>query len=118
MSFFNVTRNTILCVVVLMAVPLFTSARSKPENTKVEKKTIQVDKNLTVDGKTLIPGKYEVIIDSKKVSFERDGQMVATAPCDWKVLSFKSQFDSVTVSSNNVLQEIDFEGSNRALEVL
>jgi hypothetical protein len=110
--------SSILCAVVLFAVPMIASARPKSETTQVEKKTIDLDSQATVDGKTLTPGKYEVLIEGNKVSFERDGQSVVTAPCDWKTLPYKDPYNSTTFSAKNVLQELQFEGSNQALDVM
>jgi hypothetical protein len=115
---YHLTRNAILCAVALLAIPLFASARPKSETTQVEKKTIDLDHQATVDGKALTPGKYEVLIEGSKVSFERDGQNVVTAPCDWKTLPFKAPYNSTTFSAKNVLQELQFEGSNQALDVM
>ena len=118
MSFYRITRSAIFCAVALLAIPLFASARSKPSNTQMEKKSMELDKTATVDGKTLTPGKYEVVIEGNKVSFERDGQTVVTARCDWKTMQHKSPYDSKTFSANNVLLELEFEGSSQALEVM
>ncbi len=115
---YKVFSSSILCAVVLLAIPAFASARPKSENTKVEKKTVELSDQATVDGKTLMPGKYEVLIEGNKVTFEHDGQMVVTAPCDWKMLNFKPEYNSTTLSANKVLQELQFEGSNQALEVM
>lgn len=115
---FKVMGGSILCAVVLLAMPLFASARPKSESTQMEKKTIQMDSQATVDGKTLMPGTYEVLIEGNKVSFEHNGDTVVTAPCDWKTLQFKSKYNSMTFSANHVLQELQFEGSNQALDVM
>ncbi len=114
----KVTRSAILFAVAFLAIPLLASARPKSANTQMEKKSIELDKTATVDGKTLTPGKYEVLIEGNKVSFERDGQTVVTAPCDWKTMRNKSEYNSKTFSANNVLLELDFEGSKQALEVM
>lgn len=117
MLFYKVTRSAILCAVALLAIPLLASARPKSTNIQMEKKSIDLDRTATLDGKTLAPGKYEVLIEGNTVNFERDGRIVATAPCDWKTMQYKSQFDSTTLSAKNVLQELEFEGSNQALEI-
>lgn len=114
----KVTRNAIFFAVALIGVPLVASARPKSENTQVEKKTIQLDEQTTVDGKTLVPGKYEVLFDGNKVSFDRDGHTVATARCDWKTLGHKAQYNSTTLSANHSITELEFDGSNQALEVM
>jgi hypothetical protein len=114
----KVTRNVIFLAAALLAIPLFASARPKAENTQVEKKTIDLGSQSMVDGKTLTPGKYEVLIDGNTVSFEQDGRTVATARCDWKTLNYKSPYDSTTLSADKTITELEFEGSNRALEVM
>lgn len=114
----KVTRNAIFGAAALIAIPLVASARPKSENKQVEKKTIQLDMQTTVDGKNLAPGKYEVLIHGNQVSFDRDGRTVATARCDWKTLGRKSDYDSTTLSANHSITELEFGGSNRALEVM
>lgn len=114
----KVTRNIIFIAAGLLAIPLFASARPKTENTQVEKKTIELGSQTKVDGTTLMPGKYEVPIDGNKVTFDQDGHTMATARCDWKTLDYKSHYDSTTLSKNHSITEIEFEGSNRALEVM
>lgn len=101
-----------------MALPLVASARPKPENTQMEKKSIQLDSPATVDGKTLRPGQYEVLIDGNQVKFEHNGQMEAEARGSWKTLKFKAPYDSMTLSANKTLQELQFAGSNEALEIM
>jgi hypothetical protein len=118
MSVNNMIRTAGLFAIALMAMPLFASTRSNPVNTQVEKKSIKLDEATTVDGKTLKPGNYEVLIDGSKVSFEINGETVVTAPCNWKTMAHKSPYNSTTLSSKNVLQELQFEGSNQALDVL
>jgi len=115
---YKMIRGAILCAVALLALPLLASARPKSTNTQIEKKTIDLDRTAMVDGKALAPGKYEVLIEGNKVNFEQDGKTVATAPCDWKTLQNKSQYDSTTFSAQNVLQELEFEGSKQALEIM
>lgn len=118
MLIYKVTRSAILCAVALLAIPLLASARPKSENPQMEKKTIDLDRTATVDGKTLAPGKYEVLVEGDKVNFERDGKTVVTAPCDWKTMPYKSQYNSTTFSAKDVLQELEFAGSNQALEIM
>lgn len=112
------TLIAIFCAVALTASPVLLSARPNSDTTKTEKKSIQINDQATVDGKTLSPGKYEVLIEGNKVSFERNGRTVVTAPCSWKTLPTKSQYDSTTFSTSRALQEIQFEGKDQALEVM
>ena len=110
--------TSLLCGVALAALPLLASARPKPDTSRTEKTSIQIDKPATVDGTTLARGQYEIVIEGNKATFEHNGQTVVTAPIDWKATTYKSPYDSVTYSSNRVLQEIQFAGSDEALEVM
>jgi len=118
MSLYRVTCGAILSAFVLIAIPVMASPKPKAENPQMERKSLQLDSSATVDGKTLTPGRYEVLIEGNKVSFDHDGHTVATAPCNWKTLQFKPNYDSTTISANHVIQELQFEGSNQALEVM
>ncbi len=118
MSANRMNRTAFLCGIALMAMPLVASARSGATSTKVEKKSFLLDDPATIDGKTLKPGKYEVVINGNKANFEVNGRTVVTASCNWKTMNFKAPYDSLSISSHKVLQEIQFEGSNKALEVL
>jgi hypothetical protein len=118
MSFYKITTNLGLAAIAFLALPLLASARPKTTNPETEKKTIQLNDPANVDGKTLAPGKYEVMIEGNKVSFEHSGEAVVTAPCDWKTMDHKSPYNSTTFSANRTIQEIQFEGSNQALEVM
>ena len=118
MSLYRVTCGAILCAFALIAIPVMASPKPKIENPQMEKKSLQLDNSATVDGKTLAPGTYEVLIEGNKVSFDQDGHTVVTAPCNWKTLQFKPNYNSTTISANHAIQELQFEGSNRALEVM
>lgn len=118
MSLYRVTSGAILCAFALIALPVLASAKPRPENTQMEKKTLELNNPATVDGKTLTPGTYEVMIDGNKVSFDRDGHTVVTAPCNWKAMQFKAPYDSTTISSNHAIKELQFEGSKEALEIM
>jgi hypothetical protein len=118
MSIYKATRNLGLAAIIFLTLPLLASARPKTTNPETEKKSIQLFDPAIVDGKTLAPGTYQVMIADKKVSFEQRGQTVVTAPCDWKMMDHKSPYNSTTLSENKVLQEIQFQGSNEALEIM
>ena len=86
MSAHKIFSTTILCTAAMMAIPLFAAARPKPASTQMEKKSIDLSTAAVVDGKTLAPGKYEVLIEGNKATFEHDHQTVVTASCDWKTM--------------------------------
>ena len=118
MSNRKLTGSAVFCAVILFAIPLVASARPKADTTSMEKKSITLDSAASVDGKTLAPGNYNVLVEGKTVKFERDGKVVASAPCDWKALNFKAQYNSIELSAKNVVQELQFEGSSQALDIM
>jgi hypothetical protein len=117
MSIYKSTVNLGLAVIIFLTLPLLASARPKTTNPEPEKKSIKLFDPAIVDGKTLSPGTYEVVIADNKSSFEQHGQTIVTAPCDWKMMDHKSPYNSATLSDSKVLQEIQFQGSNEALEI-
>jgi hypothetical protein len=118
MSIYKTILNSGIVTIVFFTLPLLASARPKTTNPETEKKSIQLFDAAIVDGKTLSPGTYHVVIADNKASFEQHGQTIVTAPCDWKMMDHKSPYNSTTLSQNKVLQEIEFQGSNQALEIM
>jgi len=104
LSLNRVTCGAILCAFALISMPALISAKPKMENPQMEKKSLQLENSAKVDGKTLTPGQYEVVINGNKVSFEQDGHAVVTAPCNWKTLDFKAPYDATTISANHVIK--------------
>lgn len=117
-SAWKTSLTGIVCGVAFLALPVLASARPKVEDSQIEKKTIQLDQSATVDGKTLQPGEYRVVIDGDKASFERDGKTIVTASCDWRMMNHRAPYSSETFSENSVLQELEFAGSNQALDLM
>ncbi|HEX3376079.1 MAG TPA: hypothetical protein VHS29_04420 [Candidatus Acidoferrales bacterium] len=118
MSIYRTSLNLGLAAIVFFTLPLLASARPKTTNPEPEKKSIKLFDPAIVDGKTLAPGTYEIVIADKKASFELHGKTIVTAPCDWKMMEHKSPYNSSTLSDGKVLQEIQFQGSNEALEIM
>ena len=110
-------RNAVLFTAAVLAGPLIASAKPKDADAQVKKEKIELFDHATVDGKELAPGGYEVIVEGQNVRFERNGHTLVTAPCDWKTLEHGAPYSSVTLSATKVIEEIQFQGSNRALEV-
>jgi hypothetical protein len=117
MSIYKLAGSLSLSAIGFLALPLLASARPKATNTETEKKALELFEPASVDGKTLTPGRYEVLIEGKQVSFERNGEAVVTASCDWKTMDHKAPYDSTTFSKNHSIQELQFHGRDQALEV-
>jgi hypothetical protein len=67
---------------------------------------------LSIGGKTLKPGEYEVSADDTKVTFKSGGKMVAQAAIQWKDAPTKSATNNV-VSDGDRIREIHFHGKTR-----
>ena len=111
-------RRANLIPLVLSTVTLaFGPAFGRPKPVSSEMKRVELTEPVTVNGAKLSPGNYELVIDNGKATFQKNGQTVATAACDWKALPSKSPYDSVTTDKQDVLRQIDFAGSAQALEI-
>ena len=66
-------------------------------------------------GNTALPaGKYELILNDKEATFEKDNKIVAATPYQWKQIA-KSPVDAI-VFNKDVLTEIEFSGKSQAIE--
>jgi len=67
---------------------------------------------LSLGGKTLKPGQYEVTADDTQVTFKSGGKMVAQAAIEWKDAPTKSTSNNV-VAEGDRIREIHFHGKTR-----
>ena len=67
---------------------------------------------LSLGGKTLKPGQYEVTADDAKVTFKSNRKMMAEAAIQWKDAPTKSSSDNV-VTDGDRIREIHFHGKTR-----
>jgi hypothetical protein len=93
-----------------------TFARPKPSATSADQTRHWVlSDDVLIDGKAIPAGKYTIVTDNGKAAFKHGKQIVATAPCAWIILDSKMEFDGVVTDAQNDLQEIDFDGTSKAL---
>jgi hypothetical protein len=102
-----------LSAIAFASVPAFARPSSRPSQTK----HWELSDDVIVNGTNLPAGRYNIVVDNGKAMFTRKGRILATANCDWKALDSKSDFDGIVTDDQNVLQEIDFDGSAQALEL-
>jgi hypothetical protein len=80
------------------------------------KTTMEIRNEVTLDGKQLKPGSYDVKVDGSTVTFLHGGKAVAEAPVQWKDESGKSR-DSKIVADSGAVKEIHFIGKTRYVEI-
>jgi hypothetical protein len=96
----------------LVTIPVL--AKTNSNNTI--KATIDLDSSAKLGSKTLTPGEYRVIAEGNQVKFERDGSVVASAPCTMKPLSKKAD-ETAYVLDKGRLIEIQVSGKTEAIDL-
>ena len=110
--------NLVLTVLVALALALPLAARV--DKTKDAKSAASASMDLlnsaTLSGHELKPASYTIKVDETKVTFSRNGKVVAEAPVQWKEASTKAQYSSI-VTDGNQIREIRFGGKTRYVEI-
>jgi hypothetical protein len=92
-----------------MALPLLAAAADSMH------KKVQLGTNVTVAGKALQAGNYDLTVDGNQAKFELKGKVVAEVPCTWKTLPAKSDHD-IVVTDKDAVTEIEFKGETQAID--
>jgi hypothetical protein len=79
------------------------------------KMSIELYSQARVGNTTLQAGKYELIVDDKEATFEKDNKVVAEIPYQLIRIA-KSPTDEMTFDQKGELTEIDFPGKSQAIE--
>jgi len=107
-----------LSVLVALAVAMPIAARGAyAKNTKATTTTLDILSSATLAGKQIEPGTYRISADDSKITFERNGKMVAEAPVQWKDATTKAEYTNVVIESNKIT-EIHFSGKMRYIQVV
>ena len=100
----------LLAVALLLPV---TSQAGGGKDAKATAKTSMVFQNpVTLAGKPIKPGNYEIAADETKVSISQFGKVVAEAPVQWKDDTSKSEYSNI-VTDGGSIKEIHFGGKAR-----
>jgi len=95
---------------IVMGLTLATPLWAKPL-----KKTIELYSPARVGNTALLAGQYELILNEKVVTFERNNKVVGEIPYQWKQIA-KSRTDAMVFDEKGELTEIDFSGKSQAIE--
>jgi hypothetical protein len=105
-------RVRLSSLVVLLSLP----ALSAPAWAKNQTADIRLNKLATIEGISLQPGKYHIVVyeEGTEVKFIRDGKIVAYVPANWVRLDRKAEHSGFLLSGDAV-DEIDFSGKEMAI---
>jgi hypothetical protein len=108
--------SVVLAIVaaLMVAVAAYASAPAKDAGTT--KETMEIWNPVSLAGTPLKPGTYVVTADDTKVTFARNGKVVAEAAAQWKDRASKAR-SSTIVANEGKIKEIHFAGKARYLEV-
>jgi hypothetical protein len=91
------------------------SSWARSDSTVSLRTTINLQSTVSVNNKTLEPGVYTVVAEGNQAKFERDGKVIAEAPCTFKTLSSKAAYTEVRMDRDRIT-EIDLSGKTQAIE--
>ncbi len=86
------------------------------KDSKTTTASVSILSTMTLAGKQIKPGDYEVRADESKVTIESNGKVIAEAPIQWKDET-KKPSNSNVVSENGQIKEIHFSGKMRYIAV-
>lgn len=114
------TRNRlcqVFALALLLAVALPVIATPKDGMTLtgniLAKGTFNVADSKSLNGTTLPPGEYKVIVSGSQVSFLLKGKIVAQAPIEWK--DTERTDNNALVDESGSIREIRFKGKRRSV---
>ncbi|MGD0907306.1 MAG: hypothetical protein ABSA96_06970 [Candidatus Acidiferrales bacterium] len=100
-----------VAVLSVMSIPVLARPSSKDSLST----TISLVTAVNVGNKMIEPGEYKVVVQDNSAKFEKDGKVVAEAPCTLKTLPTKAHETAVSVDHDK-LTEIQISGKTQALE--
>lgn len=108
--------NLVLPVLVALLVAMPLAARDAAKNGKVTNGEVDILSTVTLAGKQLKPGTYQIAADDSKVTVSMAGKVVAEAPVEWKDETTKPRYSKV-VTTDDQVKEIHFNGKMRYVSI-
>jgi hypothetical protein len=106
-----------LSVFVALAIAMPIVARDAyAKGSKATTATLDIFDATSLAGKQIEPGTYRLSADDSKVTFERDGKMIAEAPIQWKDETSKAPYTNIVTEANKIT-EIHFSGKMRYIQI-
>jgi hypothetical protein len=110
-------RNLLLPILVALLFALPVAARDGAKNGNATTTQVDVLSTITLAGKQLKPGTYEVKADDTKVTLSLNRKVVAEAPVEWKDETTKPR-DSQIVTTDGQVKEIHFSGKMHYVAIM
>jgi len=99
-----------------IAMPLAARSNAGKDTKSTVSAQMDIVKDATIGGKEVKAGTYDVKANETKVTFSRNGKVVAEAPVQWKDEQSKSLHSMLVIDGSSV-KEIHFTGKSRYVEV-
>jgi len=100
-----------IAVLSVMSIPVL----ARPSSKESLSATVNILTKVNVGNKMVEPGEYKVVVQDNATKFEKDGKVVAEAPCTLKTLPAKAR-ETIVAIDNNTLTEIQISGKTQAME--
>jgi hypothetical protein len=100
-----------IAILSMISIPVLARPSSKDSLSA----TINLLSAVNVGNKMVEPGEYKVVVQDNSAKFEKDGKVVAEAPCTLKSLPTKARETFVAVDHDK-LTEIQISGKMLAME--
>ena len=114
---FRSGRSFLLTAVAGLIIAMPMAARvAMAKESKTTVASVAILSEMTLAGKQIKPGDYQVRADETKVTIEREGKVIAEAPIQWKDETKKPSYSNI-VSENGQIKEIHFGGKMRYVAV-
>jgi hypothetical protein len=115
MSRRGANRFVAVLIALAFAVP-FAARVASANGSKATSATMDVLNAVSVNGKQLKPGTYDVTADDSKVTLAQHGKVLAEAPVQWKDENSKPRYSNIVTSGDQVT-EIHFGGKMRYVTI-
>ena len=104
-----------LFVALVLAMPAV-ARDAAAKNGKSTSATLDISVPVSLAGKQLKPGTYNITADDARVTLAQNGKVVAEAPVQWKDEPSKARYSKI-VTVGDHLKEIHFGGKMRYVEI-
>ena len=108
--------NLLLPIFVALLIAMPVAARDNAKNGKTTIAKVDILSTVTLAGKQLKPGTYEVRAEESKVTLLVNGKVIAEAPVEWKDETTKPNYSKI-VTTDDQVKEIHFNGKMRYVAI-
>ena len=111
-----VCRFSAALLALALLLPMTSQARGGKDSKSTARATMIFQNPVTLAGKQIKPGNYDILADESKVTIMQFGKVVAEAPVQWKDETAKSEYPNIVVDGG-AIKEVHFGGKSRYAEI-